>query len=274
MRFIEIDDLDDPRIAIYRSLKATNATRDLGLFVLEGEKLLDVMLESAHFPLVSVLATDRRAGDLVAKVPEGVPLYVVRHERIAELVGYHFHRGVLCCGRRVEWPPVESLAERALAARGALTVVACPGIQNPENLGAIIRLCDVFGVDFLLLDGSCPDPLSRRVARVSMGTALRVPVCVEDELEAVVSSLAKRCGIEWIAAVTDRDAEPLARFARPDRLGLVFGSEGEGLSREWVARCSRRVTINMREGAESLNLAVAAGIVLYFTMKDLMGGRG
>jgi tRNA G18 (ribose-2'-O)-methylase SpoU len=264
---IAIDDLNDPRIAIYGNLKATNATRDAGLFVLEGEKLLDRLLESAQFPVVSVVATDRRASDIAAKLPEGVPLYIVAHESVCALVGYGFHRGVLCCGRRVAWPDARTLADVALERSERLTVVACPGIQNPENLGAIVRLCDVFGVDFMMADGTCPDPLSRRVMRVSMGTALRVPVLVEDDLAGTVARLTERHRVEWAATVTDRDAEPLDRFDRPARLGLVFGSEGEGLSREWIARCARRLTIPMRDGAESLNVAVAAGIVLYFTME-------
>jgi tRNA G18 (ribose-2'-O)-methylase SpoU len=167
----------------------------------------------------------------------------------------------------VAWPDARTLADVSLERSERLTVVACPGIQNPENLGAIVRLCDVFGVDFMLTDGTCPDPLSRRVMRVSMGTALRVPVLVEKYLAETVSWLAARSGVEWVATVTDARAAPLDRFARPPRLGLVFGSEGEGLSREWVARCARRLTIPMREGAESLNLAVAAGIVLYFMMR-------
>lgn len=274
MNGIGIDDLDDSRVAVYRNLKATNATRDAGLFVLEGEKLLDRLLESRQFPVESVLVTDRRAGDIAPKVPEGVPLYVVPHERVGALVGYDFHRGVLCSGRRVTWEDAERLVERALEGSSRLTVVACPGLKNPENLGAIVRLCDVFGVDLVLADESCPDPLSRRVMRVSMGTALRVPVRVESDLAGVMAKLERRFGVACVATVTDADAEALERFARPERMALFFGSEGEGLSSLWVARCARRLTVPMRPGAESLNVAVAAGIVLYFTMRgEMAGGR-
>src|SRR4051812_18163899 len=102
MPVIPVEDLDDPRISIYRSLKATNRTRELDQFVVEGEKLVDRLLAS-RFPLVSVLATDRYAGRAEERLPPDVPLYVVPFELIHEIVGFPFHRGVLASGRRMAW---------------------------------------------------------------------------------------------------------------------------------------------------------------------------
>jgi len=260
---IPIDDLDDPRLAMYRHLKATNQTRDAGQFVVEGDKLFDRLVESP-FPLASVLVTDRLEPQVAPRVPEEVPLYVVPQAKIEALVGFNFHRGVLACGHRRGWP---SPVELARAAGPRASFVVCPQVDNPENLGSVIRIADVFGVDAVLAGGRCPDPLSRRVLRVSMGTALRVPVVALDDLAAELGRLRRDHGFETVATVVDPTAEPLERVKRTGRLAVFLGSEGHGLGPEWLALCDRRLTIPMRAGAESLNLAVAAGIVLYHLMK-------
>ena len=266
MPSVPIADLDDPRVAIYRQLKATNRTRGSGQFVVEGEKLLDRLL-SSPFSMASVLVGDRDEGRVAAKVPAGVPVYVLPHAALDLLVGFNFHQGVLACGVRRAWPGMDERAEK-MGQRA--TVVVCPRLDNPENLGALIRLADVFGVDVVLAGPRCPDPLSRRVLRVSMGTALRVPVIVSEgpALERDVARLVARWGFTMAATVTAPDAEPLDTFVRPGRLALLLGSESAGLEPEWIARCERRLTIPMRPGAESLNVAVAAGIILHHVTRD------
>ena len=256
---IPIDDLDDPRLAPYRHLKATNATRDLGLFVLEGEKLVDQLLVS-RYPAVSVLATDRHAARIAPGLPADLPLYVVAHAAISGLVGYDFHRGVLACGRRLAPPGLDEVLG---GAGPKLTLVVCPELHNPENLGAIVRIADVFGVAAVLVGGACPDPLSRRVLRVSMGTALRVPVLARPDLVATAEGLRAIHGVRLVAAVLDPRAARFDADPIPDRLALFLGSEGDGLPPAWEARCDLRITIPMRPGAESLNVAVAAGILLH-----------
>jgi tRNA G18 (ribose-2'-O)-methylase SpoU len=256
---IPIEDLDDPRIAVYRSLKATNRTRDLGQFVVEGERLVDRLIDS-RFPVVSVLIDDRFEGKLTRPIPEDVPAYIVPHAMVDQVVGFPFHRGILACGQRRPWPALETLvagAERPFFA------VICPKLSNPENLGALARIGDVFGIDAILAGPECPDPLSRRVLRVSMGAALRLPVIVEERLTDAAARLADSAGFELIAAVADPDAIPFENVRRPQRLGLVLGDEHEGIDANWLALCRRAVTIPMRPGASSLNVAVAAGILVY-----------
>jgi tRNA G18 (ribose-2'-O)-methylase SpoU len=256
---VPIADLDDPRIAIYRSLKATNQTRSSGQFVVEGEKLVDRLLASA-LTVSSVLVGDRHEPRMAAKVPAEVPLYVVPQRLLDVLVGFNFHQGVLAAGVRPAAPELDAVAAQ-LGARA--TVIVCPRLDNPENLGALVRLADVFGAQAIAVGPRCPDPLSRRVLRVSMGTVLRLPVIASESPECVLARLGSAWGFTTVATTTDPDAEPLDTFRRPDRLALLFGSEAAGLGPEWAARCDRRLTIPMRPGAESLNVAVAAGIILY-----------
>jgi tRNA G18 (ribose-2'-O)-methylase SpoU len=259
MPVIAIDDLDDPRLAVYRHLKATNETRDLPLFVVEGEKLV-IRLRDSRYPIESVLLSDHHADRIAAALPPEVTAFVLEHAKITDLVGYNFHQGALAAGRRL--PPVDpgGIEERQ---SGRLTLVACPVVHNPENLGTIVRTADVFGVDAVLVGPSCPDPLSRRVLRVSMGTVLDLPVIPCDDLASRLDLLRAERGLRLVATVTDPDAEPIDRFERPPRLAIVMGSEAHGLDPDWVARCDARVTIPMRPGAESLNVAVAAGIFLH-----------
>jgi tRNA G18 (ribose-2'-O)-methylase SpoU len=261
---VAIADLDDPRIETYRHLKATNRTRRGDRFVVEGEKLLDRLLASP-FPTVSALVDPRHEERVAARLPGDVPLYVLPEGTIDLLVGYNFHQGVLACGARRPWPGLDVLAG---SMDRTATVVVCPRLDNPENLGALIRLGDVFGVDALLVGPRCPDPLSRRVLRVSMGTALRLPVVASEDLEGDVARLVARHGFETAATVTDVDAEPIDTFRRPDRLALVFGSESAGIDPAWAARCDHRLTIPMSPGAESLNVAVAAGIILHHVSRS------
>lgn len=255
---IPIVDLHDPRLASYRSLKATNETRDLPEFVVEGEKLLEDLLGS-RYPLVSAVSAEAVADRIAAKLPAEAPHFVLPRRTIAELVGYNFHQGVVGVGRRLESP---TLVEALAAAGQRFILIVAPTLRNPENLGAIIRAADVFGAAGILVGASCPDPLSRRVLRVSMGTALRLPVITSSDLAA---DLANAGRLTLAATVTDRGARSLREFARsrPDRLALLLGSEAHGLASEWVELCHERLTIAMRPGAESLNVAVAAAIALY-----------
>jgi tRNA G18 (ribose-2'-O)-methylase SpoU len=255
---ISIDDLDDPRIAIYRSLKATNLTRGLSQFVVEGERLVERLVAS-RFPVVSLLVADRHEPKLAVDVPEGVPVYVVSDERVDAIVGFPFHRGVLACAERRPWP---SLQEIVADCERRLFLAICPKLSNPENLGAVARIGDVFGIDAILAGPECPDPLSRRALRVSMGAVLRLPIIVEDRLMDLVSRLARTTGVELVAAVADPGAEPFGSINRPRRLGLVLGDEHEGIDPEWLGLCRRSVTIPMRPGASSLNVSVAAGILI------------
>ena len=241
MPSIRIADLDDPRVAMYRHLKDTNQTRYSGQFVVEGEKLVDRLL-SSRFPVASVLCTDRFEVEIALRVPSETPIFVIDDAKIGDLVGYNFHRGVLACGVRTPWPEISSLVTGPSA-----TLLICPRIDNPENLGAIARIADVFGVEAVIAGPRCPDPLSRRVIRVSMGSALAVPIVVAEDLAAEIGRLRQRLGFETVATVVDPSALPLDGYGRPARLAL----------------CDRFLTIPMRPGAESLNVAVAAGILLY-----------
>lgn len=257
-----IESLDDPRLAPYRSLKATNDTRWTGRFVAEGDKLVRRLLAS-HFRVHSMLASVRYFAEMQALAPPDAELLVVDDAWMETIVGFNFHRGVLACahrGARIELVPW------LRGVLGDCTLVVCPDVQDPENLGSILRTASALGVSGVILGPNCCDPLSRRVLRVSMGAALEIPVIECPDLETALRLVQHEQHVELWATVTDRDAEPLVERPRPPRLAVLVGSEGHGLAPHWVEACDRRVTIPMREGIDSLNVAVATGIVLYQVM--------
>ncbi|OYW15328.1 MAG: hypothetical protein B7Z55_15105 [Planctomycetales bacterium 12-60-4] len=256
---IFIDDLDDPHIQCYRELKGRTVQRQGEFFIVEGTKTVSRLLAS-RYETASVLLTEKREDEWAPQVPEQVPCYILPHELASELVGFNFHVGVVAAGRRQPSPSIDEVlphdAER-------LSLVICPKCDNPENLGAIIRIAAGFGVDAILLGKECCDPFSRRVMRVSMGTALRMTLIDCPNLERELRRLRDEWSVELCATILDNAAEPLSSAARSPRFGLLFGNEDTGLEEHWLQLCQRRLTIPMHPGTDSLNVAVAAGIFLH-----------
>jgi tRNA G18 (ribose-2'-O)-methylase SpoU len=196
---------------------------------------------------------------------------------------FNFHRGVLACGRRL---PALSLDE-ALAGAGlptppkpttaglpatlaALprspakhTILVCPDVKDPTNLGSILRTAAALGAGAAVLGPQCADYLSRRVVRVSMGAALQLPLTETHDVAGCLARLRSQFGYELAAAVVDPAAEPLAKAGRGEKMAIVLGGEAHGLAPDVVALCDRRVTIPMHFGVDSLNVAIAAALFLF-----------
>jgi tRNA G18 (ribose-2'-O)-methylase SpoU len=251
-----IDDIADPRLEVYRDLPQRNLTRHSGRFIAEGEKLAQRLIESS-FDVESVLVEPALAERFERRLPESTPLYVLPKPLLMETVGFHFHRGVMACGRRRAGPAIADLL-----APPKVTFVICESVQDPTNLGGIIRTAAAFGCSALIAGSHCADSFSRRVLRVSMGAALTLPIVESRDLAADLGQLTAS-GVEIVATVLDPAAEPLDRFQRADRTAILLGSEGHGLPEQWLALCQRRLTIPMAEGIDSLNVSVAAAVVLW-----------
>lgn len=273
-----IESLDDARLDIYRSLKRTNETRWKGQFVVEGEVLVERMLMSG-WPTISVLVAAERADTWSARVPSKIPVLVLPVRDIRQLVGFDFHRGILACGKR---PAVLALDRLDSHLRGndegrpgndSIVIAICIDIHDPVNIGAILRTSRTFGVDGVLLSPRCADPFSRRVMRTSMGAPFDLPIAIlEGEVMHSLAELRARYGFTLAATVVDPNATPIESFPIPKRLAILFGNEGRGLESSITANCDARLTIPMAGAVDSLNVAVAAGIVLHeFRRKSGMG---
>ncbi len=263
MPLVRIDSIDDPRLAPYRDLPARARARavaaESATFVVEGEHLVHRLLAS---PLrtESILVASRRVESLVDEaVTRDCATFVIPDGLVDTLVGFSFHRGVMACGHR---PPNSSL-ERVAPPGDRTLVVIASGIADPQNLGAILRSAAAFGVDGVIVDERSCDPFSRRSIRVSMGGALAVPIRRSTRLRDDLERLRAECGLTLGGAVVAADAECLEAAECPRRLGLLFGSEADGLDADTRASCDRSWTLPMASGTDSLNVSVAAGIFLW-----------
>lgn len=259
---------DDPRIAIYRDLRHVNLTAAAGRFIVEGRLLVDRLLAS-DFPVESLLV-EERFSDVSWPVSEETPIFVVPQGMVSEIIGFKFHRGVLACGHRRPSPslsdvlrPRPSEPTTAGSDRDTTTIVMAVDIQDPENLGTVIRNSAAFGAAAVITTPQCADPFSRRVLRTSMGTVFAIPILGTRDVGATLQQLKSEFGVASAATTLSPEAVSLANFRRPDRLAVLFGNEGHGLSSAMTSLCTHCLTIPMHGRIDSLNVGVASGIFLY-----------
>jgi tRNA G18 (ribose-2'-O)-methylase SpoU len=259
----DITDPGDARLDNFRELNSIDRRPDLpsgkGLVIAEGVLVVQRMLASPFRPL-AFLGTDRRLAELKADLAGNpAPYYRVSAEVMAEVVGFHLNRGVLAAARRT---PERSLAQ-VLA--DALTIVVLEGVNDHENLGAIFRNAAGLSVDAVVFGSGCADPLYRRAVRVSMGHALLVRYARATDWPADLNVL-RQSGFRLLAMTPDSDAIPLpaAMMATGgQRVAVLVGAEGAGLSRAVLRASDLRVRIPMSRGTDSLNVATAAAVAFY-----------
>jgi tRNA G18 (ribose-2'-O)-methylase SpoU len=257
---IRIDDPDDPRIAAYRHVRERDLVGREGLFVAEGEVVLRVLARSPLVEPVSVLLAEKRVAGLAEitdRLPAHVPVYAAGQAVMDAIVGFPIHRGILAMGRR-RAPPSAAQLLAGLPAR-AIVLTPC-GIGNHDNMGGLFRNAAAFGVDAVLLDADCCDPLYRKAIRVSVGASLIMPFAQAERDEDLVGLL-DAAGFTSLA-LSPRGKTRLADLTRPARAAVLLGAEGPGLSEAVMAR-ARTVSIPMAAGFDSLNVATTAGIVLH-----------
>jgi len=258
---IRIDQPDDPRIAGFRDIRERDLTGRRGLFVAEGEVVLNVLISdwSLCRPVALLLDNRRVPGltDRLARVAADTPVYVADQSVLDVIAGFHLHRGILALGEK---PPPRSL-EACLGAVGteAVVVAAC-GIGNHDNMGGVFRNAAAFGADAVLLDGQCCDPFYRKAIRVSVGAVLRTPMATGLDASTMVEGL-KAVGFR-VLALTPGAREPLDEAPRGGRVAIVLGPEGPGLPAGVIGSC-RPIGIPMSGGFDSLNVSVASGIALH-----------
>jgi tRNA G18 (ribose-2'-O)-methylase SpoU len=257
-----IDDADDPRVADYRHLTDVNLRRRKepteGLFMAESHQVIARALV-AGYPVRSVLTTPRwlEAVDALP-LPDGTAVLVGDEPLVNEITGYRVHRGALAAMSRVPLPAVDEVVG------DARRIVVLEGVVDHTNVGALFRSAAGLGFDAVLVDPTCADPLYRRSVRVSMGAVFALPWT---RIEAWPAQLADLSAAGWeIMALTPRpDAEALPQVVAdpPQRLAVLLGSEGPGLSPAALDAVTRHVRIPMSDGVDSLNVAAAAAVACY-----------
>ncbi len=266
---IEITDFSAPELDVYARLTenqlVNRADPENGLFIAESPNVIHRALDGGYVPL-SLLMERRhiegQAREVVARCGE-IPLFTAPLPVLTELTGFPLTRGVLCAMRRRPLPTVEEICA------GAKRVAVLENIMNPTNLGAIFRSAAALGMDAVLLTPACCDPLYRRSVRVSMGTVFQVPWTylgehVEDWPERGMERL-RAMGFRTAAMALRDDSVSVddPALMAEERLAVVLGTEGEGLSNETIADCDYTVRIPMSHGVDSLNVAAASAVAFW-----------
>ena len=263
---ITIEDADDPRIAGYRDIRERDLVGRAGHFIAEGEVVLRVLARATRHTVHSILVVQHRLDgvrELLALFAPGVTVYAMSQKVADRIAGFPIHRGLLALGTRAPALDVDALLGEAVPR--ACIVVGC-AIANHDNIGGIYRNAAAFGAAGVILDSQCCDPLYRKAIRVSVGAALKVPFAAGEDA-AELADMLGGTGFEQIA-LSPAGLADIRELARPDRLALYLGTEGDGLPKTLLARL-KTARIDMSAGFDSLNVAAASAIALH----HFSGGR-
>ncbi|HEY5663763.1 MAG TPA: RNA methyltransferase [Ilumatobacter sp.] len=261
-----IDDPGDERLSDYRDLKDAAARRRIEgdeFFVAEGPVAIERLLAAGH-RVRSVLVSDRKHPRLAGLLgPLAAPVYVVDASVLSAIVGFDLHRGAIAAADRA---PLASL-DTVIA--GHRRVAILEGLNDPENLGAVARSARAFGIGALVLDPTCIDPYTRRTVRVSMGEVLHLALCRldADAWPGALERLAAAGFTTW-AMTPAADAVDIWSLEVPERLGVMLGAEGPGLSAPALRAATKRVRLPIAADVDSLNVGAAAAVAF------AVAGRG
>lgn len=264
-QIIELTNLDAPELDVFARLTQAQLRNRLepeqGIFIAESPKVIATALNAGCQPLRFLMERrhiEGQAAPLLARCPD-VPVYTAERGLLAALTGFELTRGVLCAMRRpLPLSPFD-------LCKGARRVAVLENIVDSTNVGAIFRSAAALGMDGVLLTPSCCDPLCRRAVRVSMGTVFQIPWAYTGPWPAIGLAQLKGWGFATAAmALTDRSV-PIddPRLNAEERLAIVLGTEGDGLSQSTVALCDYTARIPMQHGVDSLNVAAAGALAFW-----------
>ena len=264
---VEITDFSAPELDVYARLTGAQlrACPQGGLFIAEGVTVIGHALD-AGYRIASLLMERRhivgKAAGLIARCGD-VPVYTADSRTLEQLTGFALTRGVLAAFYRPELPTL------AQVCAGARRVAVLEGLNDPTNVGAVMRSAAALGMDAVLLTPSCCDPLYRRAVRVSMGTVFQVPWTrigqqAQDWPEGGMTLL-REMGFATVAMALSEDSVEIDDpcLVREERLAVILGAEGDGLAKTTIARCDYTARIPMLHGVDSLNVAAASAVAFW-----------
>lgn len=268
-RIIPITDFMAPELDVYARLSENQLYHlyepDAGIFIAESPNVIERALNAGYEPLSFLAETRELYGDAqrILMRCEHTPVYTAESELLTRLTGFALTRGLLCAMRRKPLPTLEAVCA------GARRIAVMERVMNPTNVGAIFRSAAALGMDAVLLTPGCSDPLYRRAARVSMGTVFQIPWTFLDEK---ISSwpeegqkILRQLGFRTAAMALNQDSVSVDHPAlmAEERLAIVLGTEGDGLSEKTIADCDYTVMIPMAHGVDSLNVAAASAVAFW-----------
>ena len=264
----EIKDFAAPELDVYARTSEVQLLRyyepEPGVFIAESPKVIERAVHAGYQPvsfLIEHKDLEREAGEILKKYPD-VPVYTAEYEILVKLTGFALTRGMLCAMRRNPLPLAEEIC------RNASRIAVLENVVNPTNIGAIFRSAAALHMDAVLLTGGCSDPLYRRAARVSMGTVFQIPWTYFDKKTAWPGEgmqLLKNMGFKTAAMALRDDSVGIDNqtLQAEEKLAIVLGTEGDGLSSQTIADCDYTVKIPMSHGVDSLNVAAASAVAFW-----------
>ena len=266
---IEITNFSAPELDVYARLTEAQLLNRFepakGMFIAESPKVIHRALDAGCQPVSLLMERkdiDGSAAEIIARCPD-LPVYTADEDLLCNLTGYHLTRGVLCAMRRPKLPTVEEIC------RSARRVVVLENVQNPTNVGAIFRSAAALGMDAVLLTPGCSNPLYRRSARVSMGTVFQIPWTfigndITDWPHPGMDRL-KEMGFKTVSMALRNDSYSIddPRLRQEEKMAILMGSEGDGLTDDTLAFCDFTVKIPMYHGVDSLNVAAASAVAFW-----------
>ena len=266
---IEIADFEAPELDVYARLSENQLLNrhepEKGVFIAESPKVIKRALDAGCKPLSLLLERKHievQARDVIARCGD-IPVFTSDFEILTQLTGYKLTRGVLCAKRRPPLPSVENICGQARR------IAILENIMNPTNIGAIFRSAAALNIDAVLLTPGCSNPLYRRAIRVSMGTVFQIPWTFlgseDSEWPDTGMKLLQKLGFKTAAMALRDDSIPIddARLRAEDKLAILLGTEGDGLSPSTIANCDYTVRIPMSHGVDSLNVAAASAVAFW-----------
>lgn len=281
MNLIEITDLNAPELDVFSRITEpqlrTYFEPELGIFLAETGNVILRALEAGYEPLMMLAETEKiesEAGPVFECIEklwgkeklDSIPVYTAKHEIVVNLIGYNLVRGLWMALRRKPEIPAEEFC------RDKRRITVLFDVVNPTNVGAIIRSAAALGMDGALLTHASVDPLTRRAARVSMGTCFQIPwsrATLEQSEGVNLIRLLQSYGFKTVAMALTEDSTSIDNdeIRENEKLAVIMGSEGPGLPKEVIAACDYRVMIPMYHGVDSLNVAAASAVAFWELMK-------
>ena len=270
-KIIEISDFSAPELDVYARLTENQllnrADPKNAMFVAESPLVIGRAMDAGCVPLSFLMEPkhiEGRGHEILARCADDVPVYTAPLEVLTQLTGFHLTRGMLCAMRR---PPLPSVAE---VCAGARRIAVLENVMNPTNVGAIFRSAAALGMDAVLLTPGCSDPLYRRSARVSMGTVFQIPWTFTGDWPGEGMEQLNRLGFRTAAMALSDDSVSIddRRLMAEEKLAVILGSEGDGLTETTIARCDYTVKIPMYHGVDSLNVAAASAVAFWQLRKE------
>ncbi len=265
---IEINDINAPELDVYVRLTGAQLRNKLepqkAVFIAESPTVIEVAM-NAGCEVISLLTEDRLINGAVAKIIEkcgDVPIYTAKKEVLKALTGFELTRGALAAMRR----PIPKSVDEICG--GACRIAVFEGIADATNIGALFRSAAAMNIDGVLITPTCCDPLCRRAVRVSMGTVFQVPWArIGDKPSDWPADIEKlhKLGFKTAAMALSDDSVSIdnAALMAEDKLAIILGTEGDGLSKQTIAECDYTVKIPMAHGVDSLNVAAAGAIAFW-----------